>query len=545
MYGHIKNLCNASRRSYVLRVVSVSFLCTTLLRRLIVAYFSGDTVLQAAKQLHGTAGHMLKLWFVLKRMGLDAGSAPILIDTSNSTSALTDLFACGSPEGNFFVPFGHSPRFKEMKHDAARSIIQTNVRRWASSDSVVGCDPTSFLGIEETSNNQLRVKCSNNYPLGLGFGGDGFAIGENKTVEIPWLAWVVWYCRQRDLGPEFDAVSTAESIVLSELNISSAEKQLIFVSQPLECETQPTAISDESLWEICKSVLDVDQHSGTIEVRPSDFASYSRKVRAMVPNLGQPVWLRPDSEKDFRDAIDRGEVAILLYGPPRTGKTRTIDSYIARSDSSRATIQLHDGWSYDQLVQGILPTGNGGWEWTSGPLLNALRAGKKFIVLEEANRTSLVQALGEIFSLLERQYRGKGNSITLRSGEEIWVEDDVVFVLTANNLDKSTEDLDDALLGRLCAIECPPDSRALTEMLIERGLDDDRVQSIVDVFVAIQEIYPLGHGYFASVNSNSSGKDIREIYKTRIRPVIFNFLGPAAAVSLNSIDVTVGVKTDW
>lgn len=510
-----------------------------------MAYFSGDTVRQAAMQLHGTAGHMLKLWFVLKKMGLDSGSEPIQIDTSNSTSALTTLFACGSPDGNFFVPFGHSPRFKEMKHDAARSIIQTNIRRWASSDSVVGCDPTSFLGIEETSSNQLQVKCSNNYPLGLGFGGDGFAIGENKTVEIPWLAWVVWYCRQRDLGPELDAVSTAENIVLSELNISSAERQLIFVSQLLECETQPTAISDESLWEICKSVLDVDQHSGTIEVRPSDFASYSRKVRAMVPNLGQPVWLRPDSEKDFSDAIDRGEVAILLYGPPRTGKTRTIDSHVSRSDSSRATIQLHDGWSYDQLVQGILPTGDGGWEWTSGPLLNALRAGKKFIVLEEANRTSLVQALGEIFSLLERQYRGKENSITLRSGEEIWVEDDVVFVLTANNLDKSTEDLDDALLGRLCAIECPPDSRALTEMLIESGLADDRAQSIVDVFVAIQEIYPLGHGYFASVNSNSRGKDIREIYKTRIRPVIFNFLGPAAAASLNSIDVMVDVKTDW
>lgn len=510
-----------------------------------MAYFSADTVRQATKQLHATAGHMLKLWFVLKRMGLDIGSEPIQIDTSNSTSALTDLFACGSPDGNFFVPFGHSPRFKEMKHDAARSIIQTNIRRWASSDSVVGCDPTSFLSIEETSSSQLQVKCSNNYPLGLGFGGDGFAVGDNKTVEIPWLAWVVWYCRQRDLGLEFDAVSSAENIVLSELNISSAERQLIFVSQSLECEMQPTAISDESLWEFCKSALNADEHSGTVEVRPTDFATYSRKVRAMVPNLGQPVWLRPETQKDFDSAIDRGEVAILLYGPPRTGKTRTIDSYLSRSDSSRATIQLHDGWSYDQLVQGILPTGDGGWEWTSGPLLSALRAGKKFIVLEEANRTSLVQALGEIFSLLERQYRGKENSIALRSGEEIWIDPDVVFVLTANNLDKSTEDLDDALLGRLCAIECPPDSRALAEMLIEGGLNDEKTQSIVDVFVAIQEIYPLGHGYFASVDSNSTGKDIREIYKTRIRPVIFNFLGPAAAVSLNSIDVLVDVKTDW
>lgn len=488
---------------------------------------------------------MLKIWFVLKRMGLDVGEVPVEIDTSNSTPALNELFGSGSPDGTYFVPFGHSPRFREMKHDAARSIIQTNVRRWASSDSVVGCDPTSYLAIDEAPDGRLRVKCSNNYPLGLGFGGDGFAIGDGKTVQIPWLAWVVWYCRKRDLGTDSNGVSTAENLVLEELRITPAERQLLFRERSLECEFQEEVISDQSLWEICSSVQNVNEQSGTVELQQLDFATYSRKVRAMVPNIGQPQWLRPNSNADFRNAVERGEVALLLYGPPRTGKTRTIDRYISRSDPARATIQLHDGWSYDQLVQGVLPTSDGGWEWTSGPLLNALRSGKKFIVLEEANRTSLVQALGEVFSLLEHQYRGKENAISLRSGDEIWIDSDVVVVLTANNLDKSTEDLDDALLGRLCAIECPPDSRALVEMLTENDLSPEKIQSVVDIFTAIQELYPLGHGYFADVRSSSTGKDIREIYKTRIRPVLLNFLGSVGSASLSSIDVLVDMKTEW
>lgn len=510
-----------------------------------MTYFDENTVRSALKQLHASAGHMLKIWLVLKRMGLKVGGDAVQVDTNNSTPALTDLFSCGAPDGSYFVPFGHTPRFKEMKHDAARSIVQTNIRRWASSDSVVGCNPTSFLSFSESAGGQLLVKCTNNYPLGLGFGGDGFAIGDEQIVKIPWIAWVVWYCRQRNLGSKSDALEKAEELVVKELNLDSVERQLLFTNAPLGCDFDVSPISDENLWKVSQSARSIDESSALDVVEVPSFTKYSRKVKAMVPSIGQPVWLRPSFEEDFKEAIDRGEVAILLYGPPRTGKTRTIDELIPRSDPSRATIQLHDGWSYDQLVQGVLPTSDGGWEWRSGPLLSALRSGKKFIVLEEANRTSLVQALGEVFSLLERQYRGKENAITIRSGEEIWIEPNVVFVLTANNLDKSTEDLDDALLGRLCAIECPPSSDRLASMLLGRGLDEERVQSVVDVFSAIQELYPLGHGYFADIDSNTTGKMARALYKTRIRPVILNYVGPTSATSLNSVDVLVDEKFSW
>lgn len=510
-----------------------------------MAYFAEETIEEAVRHLHASAGHMLKLWLVLKRMGLSSGGAAVEIDTSNSTDALKELFGSGSSDGSYFVPFAHSQRFKEMKHDAARSIIQTNIRRWASSDSVVGCNPTRFLSIDESPSGRLLVKCSDNYPMGLGFGGDGFAIADDQVVRIPWKSWVIWYLRQRDLGNEENAFERAEKIVTDELHISSTEKQLLFVDDLIELKFQTTKISEQKLWRICQSALGITSNDSFIEIETTDFSKYSRKVRAMVPNLGQPMWLRPNPSKDLKSTLERGEVAILLYGPPRTGKTKLIDDLIARDDASRTTIQLHDGWSYDQLVQGILPTADGGWEWQNGPLLEAIKNGKKYIVLEEANRTSLVQALGEIFSLLELRYRGRENAITLRNGEKLWIEPDVVIILTANTIDKSTEDLDDALIGRLSAIECPPSSSDLSAMLSSKGLEGEHLQHLVEIFTAIQEIYPLGHGYFADVNSNSTSAAIRDIYKTRIRPVIFNYLGSVGANALDPIDVLVDTRVNW
>ncbi|MFX7973046.1 AAA family ATPase, partial [Acinetobacter baumannii] len=85
-----------------------------------------------------------------------------------------------------------------------------------------------------------------------------------------------------------------------------------------------------------------------------------------------------------------------------------------------------------------------------------MRAEAKVIVLEEANRTQLSQALGEVFSLLENAYRGGKFAIKLRSNKSLSVSPDTMFVFTMNTLDNSTEEVDDALLGRVASVEFPP-----------------------------------------------------------------------------------------
>ena len=113
-------------------------------------YFTEQTIKNAVRDMRGAADHMLKIWFVLKSMGLTK-SESVAIDTSNSTPHLQRLFKSGNSDGSFFVPFAHTERFAKMKSDASRSIIQTNIQRWASSGSVVTVDPTGFLSFDDGS----------------------------------------------------------------------------------------------------------------------------------------------------------------------------------------------------------------------------------------------------------------------------------------------------------------------------------------------------------------------------------------------------------
>src|SRR5438105_2040484 len=99
-------------------------------------FVTRDALARALSKLHGTADHLLKVWFALKQMGMSART-PVEITTSSPTTALQRLFSYGAPEGEFFIPFAHTRRFATMKSDAARSIIQTTLRRWRDSGSVV------------------------------------------------------------------------------------------------------------------------------------------------------------------------------------------------------------------------------------------------------------------------------------------------------------------------------------------------------------------------------------------------------------------------
>ena len=80
-----------------------------------------------------------------------------------------------------------------------------------------------------------------------------------------------------------------------------------------------------------------------------------------------PGWLRYSPEDMLRTLLDGGELAVVLYGPPRTGKTRAIDQWRPRDAPERETIQIHDGWGYDELMISFRPSADGTWAWTEGP----------------------------------------------------------------------------------------------------------------------------------------------------------------------------------
>lgn len=498
---------------------------------------------QALGKLYGTAGHLLKIWFTLKHMGLKAGSSPIEIDTSNSTPSLERLFSYGAPDGGFYVPFAHTRRYMIMKDHAARSIVQTTIERWASSGSVVTCDPTEYLDISRNDGSgKLSVSTSRKYPFGLGHGESGFALEDGKRVQIPITSFSIWYGRQTDIPQTADPKAFLVEAMLSELNISPAERELIFEEDPISVLTQPTLLSQEQIFQSCQPYISGDRQS-TVQLQQENFSEYTRRVKSMITGLEKPRWMRLPPEDEVKGLISGGAKAILLYGPPRTGKSWLIDTIMPRTSPERATIQIHDGWGYDNLIEGFKPDQTGSWGWVDGPLKRAIKERKKLIVLEEINRTSISQALGEVFSLIEDAYRGEDNAITLRSEEKLSIDEDTLFVLTMNTVDKSTEEVDDALMGRVAAIEFPPRAETLAAMMHKADIDKDQISNITQLFSEIQKIYPLGHGYFASMLNNLkknqaqlSNEKVITHYKARIRPVMQNFLGDLRKSDLETID---------
>jgi 5-methylcytosine-specific restriction enzyme B len=496
------------------------------------------TLERSLSTMYGTAGHLLKIWFVLKHMGLGSNPQGVEIDTSNSTPSLSRLFSCGASDGRFYIPFAHTPRWLTIKHDASRSIIQTTIQRWASSGSVVTCDPTEFLDISSAPGNKLLVTPGRRYPFGLGIDESGFALGDGKRVSIPIQAFSIWYGRTTEIPDSSEPINYLVNQMLEELNISQTERELIFIDDNIEVVTQATPLSNQDIFEVCSKFIDGTEKR-TAQVFHETFSQYTRKLRSMVSGLDQPIWMRTSPEDEVKALLDSGAKAILLFGPPRTGKTRLIDQLVGRSDDSRCTIQIHDGWGYDNLIQGLKPDSEGRWKWESGPLKVALEQGKKYIVLEEINRTAISQALGEVFSLIEEAYRGEENAILLRSGEKLFIPHDIVFFMTMNTVDKSTEEVDDALMGRVAAVEFPPRPEDLSEMLAANAVPDNMRQPLGALFAEILSVYPIGHGYFSGLRGEVTPLQVIRHYKARIRPVLANFLGELKAEELVRIDNVV------
>ena len=188
-------------------------------------------------------------------------------------------------------------------------------------------------------------------------------------------------------------------------------------------------------------------------------------------------------------------------------------------------------WKAFSLIRMAIGTGG------TAPSREAINQNKKYIVLEEINRTAITQALGEVFSLIEEAYRGPTNTVKLRSGENFFIPEDVVFILTMNNVDKSTEDIDDALMGRIAAIEFRPRPESLTEMLTANGVPEYLRKCFESALLRnLRYVSLWAHGYFAGIGPDADEGTVIQHYKTRVRPVLVNHLGVLKREEIQKMD---------
>jgi len=478
-------------------------------------FVSVDALKHALVSLRGTADAMLKVWLTLKQMGFEREHS-VLVDTNNPLGAVERLFAYGASDHakEYFVPFAATRSDLTMGRDAPRTGIQTNIKKFH--DGTVGFDPRAFLRIDKDPNGSWNVSAQPGYPQGLGINKDGFAKADTQRVAIPIRAWATWYGRTTPVpAEEADAIGYLVRSMLAGLKIDAEEQTVIFVP---DVDFQPGFDSKVVAADELRALVE-DAVSGNSEAREDrifklDDKTYQRRLAAIRTRSTGSRWISGDPREQLRQAVQLSK-AILLYGPPRTGKTRAVTELFG--NSAPVVIQIHDGWGYENLMVGLKSDGKGGFGWQEGPLTTAIRANAPVIVLEEANRTQLSQALGEVFSLLEDAYRGDKFPITLRNDTSLTISPETIFVLTMNTLDNSTEEVDDALLGRVASVEFPPRVEDLREMLVHRQIAEKNVDAICEFFAGIQEKYPLGHGYFARLRKDDN---LRTYYLAFIRPVL-------------------------
>ena len=343
-------------------------------------FIDQNTIQAALNDLSGTADHMVKIWFVLKAMGMTKTNS-VLVNTANSTPQLRELFHSGSSEGSFCVPFVDvSSKWRFMKIDASRSIIQTNIKKWMDG-TVSGSDPTSILDISKDGDN-YRVSEKESYPEGLGASKKLFAPTKTSHANIPLLSMAAWVFVKENIPDSENAEDYLRRKLRDYLHLDHDEESQIFSPGNLTLTFTDEPISDSALYALCKG-------------QAIPVSSNHRQNRLLSRQL-------------------------ITYGAPGTGKSHKVDG-LAKNPDVAACVRttFHPDSDYATFVGAYKPVMDGekiAYKFRPQAFMNAyVKAWQEMakpeadgkvksvvLVIEEINRGNCAQIFGDLFQLLDR-----------------------------------------------------------------------------------------------------------------------------------------------
>jgi hypothetical protein len=337
----------------------------------------------------------------------------------------------------------------------------------------------------------------------------------------------LWEASKGSLGAKirgnWDAIEAAIVGHLPNIEYARHPMRLFFVDPPthelgtskLRGEAEPSVISKEAevMEEWYEKETNADKPSPVSALDPiwgpfsklGDSAVVETDGKVLITE-DDPIWL------EVKSLVDEGYRSIVFAGPPGTSKTwyaqQTALKLVDGQRERILTIQFHPSYSYEDFVEGRVPTSMQADEpFPVQPkiFLNAcinatMLNGLFVLVIDEISRGDPSRIFGEVLTYIE--HRDK-KFILPYSARVAFVPDNLVILGTMNPYDKSVADLDQALQRRFEYVPMIPDSGLLQRLLDEAGAPNDLAKAIQSFFVELQSKCPnrIGHAYFQGISS--------------------------------------------
>lgn len=276
---------------------------------------------------------------------------------------------------------------------------------------------------------------------------------------------------------------------------------------------------------------------------------------------------------EFKRIVDlfREKKNIILQGPPGVGKTfiarKIAFALMEQRDETRVhMIQFHQSYSYEDFVQGIRPSLEGGFKRKNGVFFEFCEKARKddrpwVFIIDEINRGNLSKILGELMMLIEHNKRLKKYEISLVYQEDgeprFYVPENVYILGLMNTADRSLALVDYALRRRFAFVDVPP---AFTNGKFKKELsklfDEALSEKIVDVFLNLNEDikknvdnlgpgFMIGHSYFCYDAKESFDRQrYKLIIETEIAPLLREYWFDHPQKAEDSINRLLSVVDD-
>ncbi|MBF7046388.1 AAA family ATPase [Campylobacter volucris] len=312
---------------------------------------------------------------------------------------------------------------------------------------------------------------------------------------------------------------------------------------------------------IAKDRLQDDDKKNTKNVTESAYYKLYQAAYDFA-NLCGKADIKSNDLEGFKELL-KTHKNIIYHGIPGTGKTYTIVNNIKniiKNENQMLITQFHPSFSYEDFIEGIKPAGieNGQLklELKNGifrefcdkakeeekGFLDKLENGKfdealsdhgYFFIADEINRAELSRVFGELLYALE--YRGKKGKIktqyaSMRNGEDFYVPENVFFLGTMNDLDKSIDSFDLALRRRFIWQEMECDYGVIRDEIYAKNIEEyaQACQKLnKKISNDIGEKYQLGHSYFLKIefkNDEIKDSDMKKLFSNRFEALLKEYL---------------------